>query len=225
MLQARRVWRSIDLRDPGNRQIFMSGGKCGEIGLFEVIKYGLLERKLKAFPADDINSEMKPFEPAELLQRLSYYDSSRVQSFDASGVATEELKITKRYLNGTDVHAFLLKEDWVMDSKSGALIKYIVCLAPLVYDRKSETVVPLFWLYYPEWQHLFDCFEARNYYSQERISYHTLLSRKYFSYKLSKINNIFDRSIKATDRGEDRVLNNEALKEQLLHTESDLFNH
>lgn len=225
-MKGQRLWRTVSLENPDNRSIFNSGGQCAEIGLFEVIKFGLINRRLRAFDSDDFSQETKvPLTSAIVLQTLAYYDSSTVQTFDANGQAKEEALVTRRYLMGSDVKSYLIEEDWILNSYTGKQEKYIVALAPLVYDKRSGKIVPLFWLYYEEWKSLFSCFEARNFYSHERISFHTLLSRKYFISRLSKVNNVFDRPMSAESHGDDRKLNEELMKEKLNNAESDLFQH
>lgn len=226
LFKGQRIWRSIRLNRPENIQIFGSGGYCADVGLFEISTFGLLEKKLNAFASDDFStSQLVNLNTAAILKALQYHDSSQVETFDAQGVPHTENVYTHRYRMSGDIKGYLLKEDWVINSHTGAQEKYIVAFAPLGLDPQSGTTAPLFWLYYEEWRPLLTCFEAKNFYGYERISFHTLFQKKYFISTLEKINNVFDRGLKDTQRGENRNLNNEVLKEQLLHAESDLFQY
>jgi hypothetical protein len=123
------------------------------------------------------------------------------------------------------VKSYLLKEDWIINSKSGEMEKYIVGIAPLVYNKQTNKIVPLFWLYYPEWKELFASFEAANVYSYERINFYQVFERRYFVSQINKESNVFDRSIKDAKHGAEINMENELIKEKLRNSESDLFEH
>lgn len=189
-----------------------------------MIKFGLLNQKLPAFDSDDFSQETKtPLTTSQILQSLVYSDSSVVQTFDAVGESKEELVVAKRYLVGTDIKSYLIKEDWLLNSNSGQQEKYIIALAPMAYDKRAGKIAPLFWLYYDEWKLLLSCFEARNFYTNERITFHTLFTRKFFISRLSKVNNVFDRPMSSESHGDERRLNEELIKEKLNGAENDLF--
>jgi hypothetical protein len=205
--------------------IFNTGGKCAAINLFEIIKYGLIEKKLKAFGTDQFSKTQIPLTESQLLQMLSRSDTSDVATFDANGTQSESREVTSRYLLGGDIKTYVLKEDWVFNSLTGKTEKFIIGLAPVVYDEKSGNTRALFWLYYPEWRELFSVFEARNYYSYSTVSFHDLFMRRYFISQISKASNVFDRKIGSVHHGYDAVLESERIKEKMHNAESDLFEH
>lgn len=226
LFRGQRIWRSISLENVNNRQILNSGGKCAQLGLFEIIKFGLLEKKLHAFNTDDpVGKNALPLKETEIMSLLKYSNTDTITVFDANGDEKKEINISRNYLLGKDIKSFLLKEDWVMNSNSGEQEKYIIAIAPLIYDSKTETVAPVFWLYYPEWEGFLACFEAKNYYSQEKVSFKDILNNKYFISKIDKSSNIFNRDFKSEHRGENNIQKDEGLKEQLQTNESDLFPH
>lgn len=226
IFKGQRIWRSVSLENTNNRQILNSGGKCAQLGLFEIIKFGLLEKKLHAFNTDDpVGKNAQALKETEVVNLLRYSYSDTVTVFDANGEEKKEINAGRNYLLGKDIKSYLLKEDWVMNSHTGKQEKYIIAIAPLIYDPKTERVAPLFWLYYPEWEGFFACFEAKNYYSQEKISFKEILNYKYFISKIDKSSNIFDRDFKTEHRGENNIQKDEGLKEQLNTNESDLFPH
>lgn len=201
-----------------------SGGKCAELGLFEIIKFGLLEKKLHAFKTDEPGPKNTlALTQAEILQLLLISSVDTIVVFNANGEESKEVNSSRQYLMGKDIKSFVLKEDWVMNSLSGKQEKHVVALAPLIYDAKTDRVVPLFWLYYPEWEAFFACFEAKNYYTREKISYRDVLNYKYFVSKVDKSSNLFNRDFKTEHRGENNVQKDETLKEELNNGETDLF--
>ena len=226
ILKGQKIWRSISLQNKENELIFNHNGTCSEVNLFEIIKYGIFQKKLNVFSSDDFN-EVKNHRltQQQVTQLISFKDSSTNAVFDANGNQTTEVFKTNRYLMGSDIAYFLLKENWITNSRSGKLEKVIIGIAPLFYDQKTEKTRPLFWLYYPEWKELFSSFTAKNYYSEEHITFNDVLQRKLFISLISKESNVFDRTIKSTFRDRDFYLESENIKERIINYEEDLFSH
>jgi hypothetical protein len=225
ILTGQRIWRTVGLDNKDNQQILNLGGSCAQVNLFEIIKFGLIEKKLKAFASDDFSSPSLVLNTLQIQKSLSYYDSSLVSTFDENGDLKTDTVITKRFLLGSDIKTYLVKEDWILNSHTGKSEKHIVAIAPLVYNEKQEKTVALFWLYYPEWEILLSCFEARNFYSHEVISFREIFEKRYFISRITKANNFFDRKVKATFHGDDAGLESELLKEKLNTVENDLFQY
>ncbi len=218
------LWRTIYLDIKENTLIFNSTSKCASIGLFEIIKFGLFEKKLNAFASDNFNdTKASHLTLTQLLKIISKKDSSTYTVFDANGNETTETTVVTKYLNGSDIKCYLIKENWVTNNNTGQLEKYVIGFAPLILDTKTQKIVPLFWLYFAEWKELLNAFEAKNYYSNSSISFYTVFQQKLFSSKISKELNIFDRLLKATKHGEDYTMEGELIKEKLKNSEEDLF--
>ncbi len=224
ILKGSTIWRTINLENKQNKLLLSVDKKCEQISLIEVIKFGLFEKKLNAFNSDNFNEVEKTVLSAKQLSvALSFKDSSEITSFDAGGNETKNTVVEKRYIVAKDIVNYLIKEDWIVNSYSGKLEKYIVAFAPLVRDKKTDKTVPLFWLYYLEWQGLFNAFAAKNYLSDEPITYRDVFERNYFASQISKENNLFDRSVKSVNHGQDPYLESEIIKEKARNFESDLF--
>jgi hypothetical protein len=224
ILSSQRVWRVVSLEDEGNRAAFLINHGCEQVSLFEVIKFGLFELKLNAFDSDDFREVSKSrLSPAKLRERMSFRDSSATLAYDREGNETTEIKVVNRYYQGSDVQSFLLKEDWVMSSKSGVTIKLIVGIAPLIFDPKTEKVRPLFWLYYPEWKEVFSKFKTINQYDKYPQTYLQIFNRRKFFSQIVKNSNLQDRSIRAVHHGEDIKNEAETTKEKLSRKTVDYF--
>jgi hypothetical protein len=224
ILTGQRIWRTISLENKEKTVLFKSNTGCDQIGFFEIIKYGLFEKKLNVFHSDNFDEAAKSrFTNAQLLKKISYVDSSEVMVYDADGNEKKTTVIEKRYLFNKDIKTYLLKEDWIMNSHTGEYEKKIIALAPLIYEQKKEQVLPLFWLYYNEWKELFASFEAKNYYTEFRITYKDVFENKYFISRISKESNIFERLLKAYKSGQDIDAESEVIKEKVIKSEKDLF--
>ncbi|MBA3663763.1 MAG: hypothetical protein H0W61_06090 [Bacteroidetes bacterium] len=223
IFKGQRIWRSISLENKQNKELLATNNKCVNIGFFEVIKFGLFEMKLNAFMSDDFNaSEKNRLTEAELTGLLKIKDTITTVTFDASGNETTVIKIESRYLQNTDIKTYLLKEDWFINSYSGKLEKRIIAFAPLIYDKKSERIRPVFWLYYREWNELLNLFEARNIKDSKRISYAYALQNQYYFSRISKQSNIFGRSVKATYNSE-ASMESDVIQGKINNSESDLY--
>lgn len=224
LLNATKLWRTIYLDNKENAAIFNSTSKCSSVGLFEIIKYGIFEKKLHAFTSDNFNETATSLlTQKQITKIISKKDSSTYSVFDANGVETKETSVVNRYILGSDIKSFLIKENWITNSYTGEMEKYVIGFAPLIFDDKKQKVVPLFWLYFPEWKELLASFEAKNYYSNAKISFYDVLERKLFISVISKELNLFDRSLKSTKHGVDNTFESELIKEKLKNSEEDLF--
>ncbi|PBQ33062.1 hypothetical protein CNR22_15175 [Sphingobacteriaceae bacterium] len=226
VLKGIRIWRSVSLENRENQLVLNGTNKCEDMGLLEIIKFGVFEKGLHVFSSDDFNDaartriDKKTFKTLLLLN-----DSISMPAFDEKGEPVASGASLKKYLMGNDIKSYLIKEDWITNSYSGKTEKYIVGIAPLVYDSKTEKTVPLFWIYYPEWKSLLSAFKAKNVYTHEGINFAEVFAKRLFVSQISKESNVFDRGIKAYKHGSDTYLESELIKEKLNNAESDLFQH
>ncbi len=224
VFRGERIWRSIGLESRENRELLSSASNCARVGLFEVIKFGIREQRLNVFSTDDFTSvSVTRIEPLRAENLLRKRDSSMVTTYDATGEPKEELVVVNRYLTDNDIKSYLLKEDWIFDSKLGKTRRFIVAIAPLIFDEKSGTVVPLFWLYYPEWEDVFASFYINSPFNGDVVTYATVFSEQHFISKISKQNNLYDRDVKSYLHGKDVGDHDQKLKENVIKNESDLF--
>ncbi len=226
VLRGQKIWRTISLIHPQNKLLLNSSNSCEQIPLLEVIKFGLLEKNLNAFSSDDFaNTSGSILNREYILKSLIINDSSLNIVFDLEGNQRQEMNLVKRYIDGNDVTSYLLKEDWFFNSYTGKSEKRIIAIAPLIYNPKTESVLPLFWLYYPEWRGLLKAFSAKNFYSYEQISFEDVFSKRYFISQIDKESNVFDRRVSTTNHSNDAYLESELIKEKLGNLESDLFQY
>lgn len=221
---SQRIWRVISLQEEGNKSALQTNQGCTQVGLFEVMKFGLFELGLNAFESDDFSDVLhNRISIGQLKARMRFRDSSTVLSYDSEGNESSEVVLVNRFYEGTDVQSFLMKEDWVIHNKSGNLIKVIICIAPLIYDQKTEKVKPLFWIYYPEWKELLDKFYTLNKYDNYPQTYRQIFERRKFFSQVVKENNLYDRSVRATVHGDQNMTEAEKLKEKLSRRSTDYF--
>lgn len=80
------IWRTISLENKTNQQLFNATNKCIQVGLFEIIKFGLFEKKLNAFSSDVFNNTKNThLNEKQLFSIIGYCDSSETTVFDSYG--------------------------------------------------------------------------------------------------------------------------------------------
>ena len=224
VLWGEKIWRKISLEDKENFSVFNTGNQCAEVSLFEIIKFGMLVKKLSVFSSDNFGERMNiPLDTVQFIKRITCKDTVTGSVFYSEGNETKEVVISNRYLYGSDVKSYLLKENWIYNSYSGKMEKRIIGLAPLVYDKKTKSIVPLFWIYYNEWKELFASFEARNFRSADKISFNDVFTGHYFHSSVFKESNMFDRNLNSTVKGKDFFNENEVINKKINDLEEDLF--
>jgi hypothetical protein len=224
VLHGQRVWRVVSLDDQQNKMLFNTTKGCAQVGLFEVMKFGLLEMQLNAFDADDFNEAAKyRLTGNQKIARLQTKDSSEVVIFDDKGDEKKETVVNVRFYMGSDIKSFLLKEDWLMNAKTGETEMRIIGIAPLVQNPKTEGVYPLFWLYYPEWKNLLASFMAKSAFDDEPRPYAEIFAKRKFVSQINKESNVHGRSVRSIHHGEDIKLKTEEIKDRMNNKESDHF--
>lgn len=221
-----KIWRRVSLEDKENQIVFNKNSKCEKVTLFEILKFGFLVKNLNVFSSDNFNNVKNTrLDKKEFYKRIAISDTNHVAVFDSDGNEKKEVVVTNGFLFGSDIKSYLIKENWILNSYSGQMEKKIIAIAPMIYDKVGSKMVPLFWIYYPEWRSLLAAFEAKNYMHDAKISFEDVFSKWYFNSVIVKESNIFDRNINSIKKGSDFNLENELIKEKVRKTEEDLFQH
>lgn len=226
ILKGIRIWRSVSLENRQNEFVLNGGADCENMGLLEIIKFGVFEKGLHVFSSDNFGEVSRTLiSKNAFLKLLTLNDSLSLPSFNENGEEIKSSASVRKYRMGSDIISYLIKEDWITNSYTGKTEKWIVGIAPIVYDPGAEKTLPLFWLYYPEWRSLFSAFKAKNVFTHEGITFEDVFAKRFFISQISKESNVFDRSIKSYSHSADTYLENELIKEKLKNAESDLFQH
>lgn len=226
ILKGIRIWRSVSLENSQNEFVLNGNADCENIGLLEIIKFGVFEKGLHVFSSDNFDDVSRTLIGKNaFLRLLTLNDSLTRPYFDENGEVVKGNALTSKYRMGSDIKSYLIKEDWITNSYTGQIEKWIIGIAPVVYDPATEKTFPLFWMYYPEWRNFLSVFKAKNVFTHEGISFEDVFAKRFFVSQISKESNLFDRSIKSYNHGADTYLESELIKEKLKNAESDLFQH
>ncbi|QQR85342.1 MAG: gliding motility protein GldN [Flavobacteriales bacterium] len=131
-------------------------------------------------------------------------------------------------LESRDIKQYRLKEDWIFDKQRGVVDVRIIGIAPMKEVRGEDGELrghaPLFWLYYPECRYVFAQFDAFNPHNDaQRIPFEGFFMKRMFSSTITKVSKVYDRGINTTLTGVEALLEGDAIKQELMEFEHDLW--
>ena len=251
VLWSKRVWRRIETRERINFPLFYPKKPISDrMALFDVVKYAVFdEGSLTVYHPDGANQDgdqfTRPLLPPNGNRSDSTYINALRERFGYTQLVpkldpeTQEIMVdfngepiyTESYTEyaAEDIIAWEIKEDWFFDRQRSVMDVRIIGVSPLVY-RKVDGVIDgemnLFWLYFPECRYVFQNFFVYNTQNDAmRMSFDDLFWKRKFSSFITKESNVYDRFVIDTDKGIDRLLKSEKIKEEMFKIEHDLWHY
>ncbi len=220
----RMIWREIDIREKFNHrfknendgqsfiELLLAAAKKGDVSLYTV-------------------------EDDRFTNRMTEEETSTIGvSFDTVFIFDpdtyeEKAQVVENVLDPTDIKRYRIKEVWFFDEERSELKCRILGIAP-IQDRLDQdgNVInsgPMFWLYYPEAREVLARFESFNYFNDaQRFTWEDVFEARLFHSYITKENNVYNRRVKDYKKNPiDVLLESDKLKQQIFHTEHDLWTY
>jgi len=220
VMYGRRVWREIILTEKQNHPLYYPIYPINDrMSLYQVIKKYALESEAWNIYSNETDEFTKPLLTMEERKAAFSYD---FEAEDENGNLTT---LYEEYKN-EEILRYRLKEEWIFDKQRSEFKVRIIGIAPMAVNQKSKLIIPMFWLYFPEWRHVFvnhEVFNRKN--DAERRTFDDIFLKRQFSSYIIKESNVFDRNIAEKHKGLDALLESERIKQELFNFEHDLWEY
>jgi gliding motility associated protien GldN len=228
----KRIWQEIDLNQKFNHPYyFPTTPNHDRQNLFDVIREALTSSNelWDAYYAgelgndDEFNTKLTPAQIEE-----TFFETVENFTYDDNGDILDTLPATRVPIESKDITRYRLKEEWIWDRQRSERYVRIIGIAPMKERNENGEISfkPLFWLYYPEWRHVFARASAYNTFNDaQRRTYLDLFEKRYFTSYIIKEDNAFDRPIASYARGMDALAESERIKELLFNMEHDMWHY
>jgi gliding motility associated protien GldN len=245
VLYVKRIERQIPLYEKLNHPLFFPLEEISDRqSLLQLIQSTLKDGSsvVSAYRTSEFKAESRiPRDSAKfLITEYEYYReplTKEEEQYEQETGDTIQMKLKATYEN-SDIIAFRIKEDWIFDKHRSQWYCRIIGVAPVMtymtYNREQQKDIqvqtPAFWLYFPEWRHVFQHGYAsagtfNPYNDTGRPTFLELFEDRRFSSYIVKESNVYDRSISSYAQGEDALLESERIKNELFTMEHDLWHY
>jgi gliding motility associated protien GldN len=220
------VWRTIDLRQKMNHTFYYPLVPHDKLRSFMGVIVKLLSAKeLQVYSTINDNFTL-PLSFSEALNVGATVEHIQIEMPDGS------IKDTS-IVNDFSYHEVLflrIKEIWFFNKKTSQMEVRIIGICPVKEEYTAEGIfkgyLPMYWIYYPDIRRAMAnqiVFVHTN--NATQITYDDIFQKRYFSSYINKVSNVYDRGIKDYLTGEDVLLENKLIENQIFNREQDLWEY
>ena len=229
-----KIERIIDLREKMNQVFYYPLLPINDRqNLIDVLMQAINEGTITAYGNATIDDEFQsPMSPSEV-EMIGILQGEKMSVEELFDPDTQEyyLDTTYNIFERHEVKKYRIKEEWFFDKQRSIMEVRIIGICPVI-DRKNEDGVytgetSLFWVYFPEARKILSKAEVFNHRKNDaaRLTYDDIFHKRFFSSRIVKESNKYDRKISEYKEGIDALLEAEKIKEEILNIEHDLWEY
>lgn len=232
-----RVWEEIDVHEKMNLPfVYKAKEDNGDQRFISILLNAIKSGQITAFdPIDDRFTTPLTFQGIAnnlVAKPHTIQIPDNVNDPDGSKGLMRDTTIQEDF-NPDDVERYQIKEEWVFDKESSRMHVRILGIAPEKTIRNADgsfrSVLPVFWVYYPDCRPLLAKYEAYNGKNfGARMSWEELFESRMFSGRVirSTIDNPGDNYIAGYIKDDIlRLLEGDNIKEKIFNYEQDLWSY
>ena len=233
-----KIEREIDLRETMNQVFYYPVQPIDDRrNLIDVLLDGLKDGTI-------IGYEFDLLRPSDFGPKLGDYEAANIGLIKL-GIDPEEIKtdidpITNEVITRTvknefgpdykqNIKKYVIKEEWFFDKSRSVMEVRIIGIAPVmdVFKEGAKAEEKLFWVYYPQARDVLSKAEVFNHRKNDaaRLTYDDIFQKRFFSSRIIKESNKYDRQINEYKLGIDALLESEKIKEEIFNLEHDLWEY
>ena len=220
----RRIWRIIDVREKMNLPFTYPIQP-----FFSIIAEAAKSGEIKVFKDENFKEMMAP---EELMGKLVITDTSLIFNPETY---EDEVVITTSPVNPDEIQKYRVKEMFFFDKEASRMGVRILGIAPIKDYIDQETgefkyAIPMFWIYYPEAREALSRYQVYNEANDAAPgTWSDLFEQRHFSSYIYKQSNVLDLRLddyyNGADKGIERLMESERIKEELFNWEHDLWTY
>lgn len=233
-----KIERVIDLREKMNQVFYYPIRPINDRkNLIDVLIDAIKEGTITAYDARQGDEFKSPFSATEAqnigLMVLGIPQSYTLPQIDPD-TGEEIIIIVENNFDDFkhNVKKYRIKEEWFFDKQRSVMEVRIIGICPIIdkYNEDGDALlgeVDLFWVYYPEARKVFSKAEVFNHRKNDaaRLTFDDIFHKRFFSSRIVKESNKYDRSIDQYKQGLDALLESEKIKEEIFNLEHDLWEY
>jgi gliding motility associated protien GldN len=219
VLWEKKIWRELELSEKMNHHFSNAKGT-----LLDVLLDANQKGKIEFYSAKNDNFSCV-LGKDDVKRIMGKYDTLSVFNPDEE---IYENKVVYNSLDQNNLVRYRIKEVWYFDSKHSKLKVKILGIAPIMnfYDNDGNFIaeLPLFWIYYPHAREELSQYSlADNVPQAKNLSWDDIFQMRYFSSRITKENNLYDRRISDYKNGRDAVAESDNIHNEIFNYEQDLW--
>jgi len=233
-----KIERVIDLREKMNQVFYYPLRPINDRQnlidvLVQAIKEGTITAYGNASNDDEFQSPMSPSEVENIGLNQLGLQPVFVEEIEDPETGDAILDTTYNDFSdySHDVKKYRVKEEWFFDKQRSVMEVRIIGICPVI-DRRDEDGIytgetSLFWVYFPEVRKILSKSEVFNHRKNDaaRLTYDDIFHKRFFSSRIVKESNKYDRKISEYKEGIDALLEAEKIKEEIFNLEHDLWEY